>query len=116
MGIPAQCVGSSLVAAGAIAGTLALHEQKNVPKACVVGSQVALATVATLAVHHVDPTKLPHAVCIAGTAAAAAGAGYAAMQHPSLGEELKKIPKECYISTVGGIVLVVVGAMLLSRK
>lgn len=58
MTIPKQCVGSSLVAAGAIAGTLALHEGSRVPKTCILGSQVALATAATLAVHHVDITKV----------------------------------------------------------
>ncbi|KAG8464034.1 hypothetical protein KFE25_000202 [Diacronema lutheri] len=115
MSIPAQCIGSSLVSAGAIAGTIALHQHSSIPKSCIVGSQVALATVATLAVHHVDLTSKPHAICLATSLAALGGAGFVASKHP-IGDELKKVPKECYIGTLGGLALVVAGALFLSRK
>mmetsp|Transcript_4377 Transcript_4377/g.11187 ORF Transcript_4377/g.11187 Transcript_4377/m.11187 type:complete len:135 (+) Transcript_4377:18-422(+) len=114
-GIPAQCIGSSLVAAGAIAATLALHES-SIPKTCIVGSQVVLATCATLAVHHIDLRTMPHSICAVGSVAALAGAGYAAAKHTQWKDEIEKIPKKCYIGTLGGIVLVVAGAIFLSRK
>eukprot|EP00307_Rebecca_sp_RCC1486_P001127 CAMPEP_0119405916 /NCGR_PEP_ID=MMETSP1335-20130426/442_1 /TAXON_ID=259385 /ORGANISM="Chrysoculter rhomboideus, Strain RCC1486" /LENGTH=116 /DNA_ID=CAMNT_0007429965 /DNA_START=41 /DNA_END=391 /DNA_ORIENTATION=- len=116
MTIPAQCIGSTLVAAGAMAGTLALHEGTRVPKPCIIGSQLALATTATLAVHHIDLGKAPHAICVAGGTAALGAAVFAASKHSHWCEELKKIPKECVAGTLGGVVLVIAGALMLSRK
>lgn len=104
------------MSAGAIAGTIALHQHSGIPKSCIVGSQVGLATAATLAVHHIDLSQKPHAICLAGSLVALGGAGYAASKHPHWSEEIRKIPKECYIGTLGGLVLVVAGALMLSRK
>lgn len=104
------------MSAGAIAGTIALHQHSGIPKSCIIGSQVGLATIATLAVHHIDVNHAPHAICLASSIAALGGAGYAASKHPHYSEEIKKIPKECYIGTLGGLVLVVAGALMLSRK
>jgi hypothetical protein len=104
------------VAAGAIAGTIALHQHSSVPKTCIVTSQIVLASAATLAVHHIDPSHPPHAICLATTAAALGGAALVASKHPDLRESMAKVPKECYLGTLGGIVLVVAGALLLSRK
>jgi uncharacterized membrane protein YdcZ (DUF606 family) len=116
MGVPSQCIGSSLLAGGAIAGTIALHQHSSVPKSCIVASQVAVATIATLAVHHIDPTSAPHVACLAGSVVAVVGAGLAVSQHPHLKESVAKIPKECYLGTLGGLVLVVAGAIMLSKK
>lgn len=113
---PRAPAGSSLVSAGAIAGTIALHQHSGIPKSCIVGSQVGLAAVATLAVHHIDLTSKPHAVCLAGSLVALGAGAAAASTHPRFREEAGKIPKECYIGTLGGLVLVVAGALLLSRK
>ena len=116
MTIPTQCIGSSLIAAGAIAGTIALHQHSGVPKSCIIGSQVAVASIATLAVHHVDLKSAPHVACLAGSVVAVVGASLAASQHPHLKESVAKIPKECYLGTLGGLVLVLAGAVMLSKK